>query len=98
MYCVLLKYLLNTYFMFQLHVRDEECLNVMSQYYGISAKELWTRLSSWKYDYDTATYLLLMTRKKRGLPVRLVTSSRHPIRSRLVSCSYWVLLLWGNEG
>jgi len=70
--------------MFQLHVKDEECLHVMSQFYGMSAKELWSRLRSWKYDYDTATYLLLMTRKKRGLPVRLLTSSRQPFRSRLV--------------
>jgi len=68
-----------------LHVKDEECLDVMSKFYGMSAKDLWLRLSSWTYDYDTATYLLLMTRKRRGLPVRLVTSSRHPFKPRLVS-------------
>ncbi|KDR18291.1 Maternal embryonic leucine zipper kinase [Zootermopsis nevadensis] len=78
---------------YDLHVRDEECLNVMSQYYGMSSSELWLRLSSWKYDYDTATYLLLMTRKKRGLPVRLVTSSHHPFISRLVSSCWMHLLL-----
>ncbi|PNF16216.1 Maternal embryonic leucine zipper kinase, partial [Cryptotermes secundus] len=66
-----------------LHVKDEECLNVMSQFYGMSAKDLWSRLRSWKYDYDTATYLLLMSRKKQGLPVRLVASAHQPCRSRM---------------
>ncbi|GFG36436.1 hypothetical protein Cfor_00679, partial [Coptotermes formosanus] len=66
-----------------LHVKDEECLDVLSKFYGISSKDLWSRLSTWQYDYDTATYLLLMTRKRRGLPVRLVTSSRHLFKPRL---------------
>lgn len=66
-------------------MKDEECLKVMSQFYGMSAKDLWSQLRSWKYDYDTATYLLLMRRKKQGLPVRLLASAHHPCRSRMVS-------------
>ncbi|XP_050433462.1 maternal embryonic leucine zipper kinase-like [Adelges cooleyi] len=52
-------------------IKDNECLDVMSQYYNIDRDVLWERLSKWKYDSDSATYLLLMNQKKSGDPIRL---------------------------
>lgn len=49
--------------------KDMECLEVMSQYCEIDKEILWSRLSKWKYDSETATYLLLLNLKKTGCPV-----------------------------
>ncbi|KAJ9597360.1 hypothetical protein L9F63_011749 [Diploptera punctata] len=65
------------------HEKDNECISVMSDSYRISKHEMWKKLSCWNYDYYTATYLILLTRKKRGLPVKLVTSSRLALKKRL---------------
>lgn len=51
--------------------KDIECLEVMSRHYNIDIEILWTRLSKWKYDCETATYLLLINLKKSGSPVVL---------------------------
>lgn len=51
--------------------KDVECLEVMSQYFNIDAEILWSRLSKWKYDCETATYLLLLNLKKSGFPLTL---------------------------
>ncbi|PSN48421.1 Maternal embryonic leucine zipper kinase [Blattella germanica] len=68
-----------------IHEKDHECLEVMSEFHRVSRSTMWSNLSSWKYDYDTATYLLLLMRKRRGLPIKLITSSRYAFRKRLVS-------------
>lgn len=51
--------------------KDVECLEVMSLYCEIDPEILWSRLSKWKYDSETATYLLLLNLKKSGCPVVL---------------------------
>lgn len=51
--------------------KDLECLEVMSQYCEIDKDILWSRLSKWKYDNETATYLLLLNLKKAGCPIIL---------------------------
>lgn len=51
--------------------RDNECLEVMSQYCKIDKEILWSRLSKWMYDGETATYLLLLNLKKSGCPLVL---------------------------
>lgn len=51
--------------------KDIECLEVMSRYYKIDKEILWTQLSKWKYDCETATYLLLINLKKSGNPIVL---------------------------
>jgi len=43
----------------------------MSQHYEVDKEILWSRLSKWKYDSETATYLLLLNLKKSGCPVVL---------------------------
>ncbi|XP_068084955.1 maternal embryonic leucine zipper kinase [Anabrus simplex] len=67
--------------LFEMHERDDHCVKVMAQYYGKSVEEMWSQLSSWNYDYDTATYFLLLARRKRGLPVRL---ARLPLKTKVV--------------
>lgn len=51
--------------------KDEECLEVMSRYCNVDKETLWSRLSKWNYDSETATYLLLLNLKKSGCPVVL---------------------------
>lgn len=51
--------------------KDIECLEVMSRHFNIETEILWSRLSKWKYDSETATYLLLLNLKKSGFPLIL---------------------------
>ena len=52
---------------------DKECISVMSSYYEVSPERMWRHLKKWKYDYHTATYFLLLSKKKRGATLRLNT-------------------------
>ena len=44
----------------------------MSVHYGVSRQEIKDKLTAWKYDYITSTYLLLQKKKLQGRPVRLL--------------------------
>lgn len=60
--------------------RDEDCISVMAHYHCVSNDEIWRGLKKWKYDYNTATYLLLQLRKKRNLPLKIsCVANRVPI-------------------
>ena len=50
---------------------DDDCVTEMSVHYGRSRHEVKEILADWRYDYFTATYLLLLNKKCRGRPVRL---------------------------
>lgn len=50
---------------------DVECINTMAKHYQVSSDEILNYLKEWKYDYHTATYFLLLARKKRGSTLRL---------------------------
>lgn len=52
--------------------RDDECIEIIANYLRVSAEEVWRHLKKWKYDYNTANYLLLQLRKKKHLPLRLL--------------------------
>lgn len=57
----------------------------MSSMCGEDVENIWTELmESSRTDYRTATYLLLLDRKQRGLPLRLPTASRNYFRNKLV--------------
>ncbi|CAH1405865.1 unnamed protein product [Nezara viridula] len=58
------------------HEKNNEVLNALGKYHMIESEEIWERINKWDYDYDTATYLLLLNRCKQGLPLRLSTQSR----------------------
>ena len=55
----------------QRDVLDDDCVTEMSVHYGRSRQEVKDVLADWRYDYFTATYLLLLNKKWRGRPVRL---------------------------
>jgi len=61
-------------FDFQSREPDAQCINAMAQNKGISPEEMWEQLQEKRFDYDTATYLLLLSRKRRGLPPRLMSA------------------------
>lgn len=50
---------------------DDDCVTEMSVHYGRSRQEVKELLAEWRYDYMTATYLLLLQKKWKGRPVRL---------------------------
>lgn len=52
---------------------DKDCVDVMASYYEISPEMMWRHLKKLKYDYYTATYFLLLSRKKRGAVLRLIS-------------------------
>lgn len=61
---------------------DIDCINTMAKHYQISSDEMLNHLQQWKYDYHTATYFLLSTRKKRGSVLRLnYIPAKLPIKS-----------------
>ncbi|KAL1139697.1 hypothetical protein AAG570_006675 [Ranatra chinensis] len=65
----------------ELQERDEEVIDLMATYYGVSGKAMSQRLGEWRYDYDTATYHLMLARKKQGLPLKI--NSHHRTRYRI---------------
>ncbi|XP_044269676.1 maternal embryonic leucine zipper kinase-like [Tribolium madens] len=54
---------------------DKDCVDVMASYYNVNPERMWRHLKKWKYDYHTATYFLLLSRKKRGAVLRLLSLS-----------------------
>lgn len=67
--------------LYEMHEKNEACVTIMAQCYSMSKEAMWSQLSSWKYDYDTATYFLLLARKKCGLPLKL---TRYSLKTRLI--------------
>ena len=51
---------------------DEDCLTEMAIHNGRSKEDMRAIISEWKYDYDTATYLLLFNKKIHNRPARLI--------------------------
>ncbi|KAL0272539.1 UNVERIFIED_CONTAM: hypothetical protein PYX00_005470 [Menopon gallinae] len=55
-------------------VRDEQCLKVLADYLKRSPDDLWKEISRKEYDYNMATYLLLLHKKKTTGLVSLVVT------------------------
>lgn len=65
---------------------DDGCIAVMAKHNGVAPEEMWSHLKKWRYDYHTATYLLLLHRKSKGLALKIHSGAlRVPIASRSVS-------------
>ncbi|XP_052362802.1 maternal embryonic leucine zipper kinase-like, partial [Oncorhynchus keta] len=50
---------------------DEDCITEMSASLNNSRQSTLQLVNEWKYDQTTATYLLLLSKKQRGKPVRI---------------------------
>ncbi|KAI7810637.1 maternal embryonic leucine zipper kinase [Triplophysa rosa] len=50
---------------------DDDCITEMAVAFKQSRQRTIQIVSEWKYDHMTATYLLLLTKKRQGRPVRL---------------------------
>ncbi|RZF45432.1 hypothetical protein LSTR_LSTR017655 [Laodelphax striatellus] len=57
--------------LFNFDERDDECVKLLAEYHGVECDAMWGRLSKMNYDHDTATYLILLMRKKQGQPIKL---------------------------
>lgn len=65
---------------------DAECINVMAKYHQVEPDVIWSHIKKWKYDYHTATYFLLLGKKKRGSTLKLYSSmAKFPVPARFVS-------------
>ncbi|KAH9490045.1 hypothetical protein Btru_035507, partial [Bulinus truncatus] len=62
---------------------DDDCITELAVHYGKTRSLMEDEILEWKYDYMTATYFLLLEKKMKGKPVRLLSkqSSRND-RSR----------------
>lgn len=50
---------------------DDDALTELAVHYGRSKRSVEADLQQWKYDYMTATYILVLLRKKKGKIIRL---------------------------
>jgi len=66
-------------------VLDDDCVTEMSVHHGRTRQEVKETLAEWRYDYFTATYLLLLNKKCKGRPVRLARP-RVLMHRQLVGC------------
>ncbi|ESO81991.1 hypothetical protein LOTGIDRAFT_170401 [Lottia gigantea] len=51
---------------------DEDCITELAVHYGKTRTEMEEDVSKWTYDYLTASYFLLLEKKMKGRPVRLL--------------------------
>ncbi|XP_072390879.1 maternal embryonic leucine zipper kinase-like isoform X2 [Diabrotica undecimpunctata] len=59
------------------NIYQRECVEVMASHYQLESRTMWHYLKKWKYDYHTATYLLLLSKKKKkGSNLKLNNISR----------------------
>ncbi|XP_020293502.1 maternal embryonic leucine zipper kinase-like [Pseudomyrmex gracilis] len=64
--------------------KDEEVLSTMSAICGENSADIWNKLvRSDRTDYKTATYLLLLDRKLRGLSLKVATATRSYIKQEM---------------
>ncbi|XP_074027901.1 maternal embryonic leucine zipper kinase isoform X2 [Leptinotarsa decemlineata] len=54
---------------------DAQCVELMASQNHVHKDVMWNHLKKWKYDYHTATYLLLLSKKNRGSTLKLNNSS-----------------------
>lgn len=65
--------------------KDDDVLNTMSAVCGEHSIDMWTKLAtSDRTDYRTATYLLLLDRKLRGLSLKVTPVTRSYLRPEAV--------------
>lgn len=67
----------------QYRERNEEVLEVMASFHGTSIEDEWTRVSRWMYDYDTATYQLLLEKHRLELPLTMNTNFCNRFRQKV---------------
>jgi hypothetical protein len=65
---------------------DVDVVDEMAMFYKMSPSIIVDKLSQWKYDHLTATYLILAQRKLQNVPIRL-TRAAIPAVSMTVSLS-----------
>ncbi|KAK2180773.1 hypothetical protein NP493_426g00015 [Ridgeia piscesae] len=64
---------------------DEDCITELAVYYGKTKSEMKAMVEEWKYEYLTATYLLLLNKKTTGRPIRLLPQRALTERQRAPS-------------
>lgn len=74
--------------------KDDDVLSTMSAICGEHSSVIWNILAkSDRTDYRTATYLLLLDRKLRGLSLKISSSAKSYFRQGLVYICYYFLYL-----
>ncbi|KAG5891699.1 hypothetical protein JTB14_021168 [Gonioctena quinquepunctata] len=61
---------------------DAQCVELMASHNQVPKEMMWDHLKKWKYDYHTATYLLMISKKSRGSSLKLnSTAAVIPVES-----------------
>lgn len=55
---------------------DDDCITELAVHFGKTKQEMEVDVQQWKFDYLTATYFLLLEKKMKGRPVRLIHQQR----------------------
>lgn len=70
--------------------REEPCVSLMAEYYGLTNDAMWKHLNKWKYDYSTATYLLLLERDQRNQSLKMYIGINKALLKNQVNISVLV--------
>ncbi|CAN7993240.1 unnamed protein product [Ixodes hexagonus] len=71
---------------YKLSILDDEAVTELAISYGRSKSSVTAELAQWKYDYMTATYILLVVKKRQGKITRLAFPDSYP-KERKAPCS-----------
>lgn len=76
---------------------DADCVNIVARHYKLTSDDMWTYLRKWRYDYHTATYFLLLARKKRLLKLNPL-STNFQFKLKMVKLiKFFLLALTSNQ-
>lgn len=56
---------------------DEDCITELAVHYGKTKQEMEAEVQQWNFDYLSATYFLLLEKKLKGRPVRLIQQQQN---------------------
>ena len=59
-------------FVLQKKQLDADCVTKLAVHYDVSIENMYEMVGDWSYDYTTATYLLLLNKKQKKRPIRLL--------------------------
>lgn len=71
---------------YKLFILDDEAITELAISNGRSKSSVTSELAQWKYDYMTATYILLVVKKRQGKMTRLAFPDSYP-REKKAPCS-----------
>lgn len=74
---------------------DDDCVTLLSVNHEKPKEEMQQLLLQWNYDYLTATYLILLSRKAKGKPLQLGSHTLESLKkSQLEVCGTIYIIIY----